>query len=137
MWRGLFAAVLIAAFACTANASSKMAALVQARLVRVEQGGLAPNGGDVNFSIAFRLTFRISKVLAGSYPNAIIVTTAYRGSMPVEGHEYFLLIAHHANGDEVVWFEPSMTGLCISESQAGDYGLVKQLRSLQHRYPCK
>jgi hypothetical protein len=117
--------------ACVSPAHADSASLLQAKLEKVEQGGLVGPEGDVNFGVMFRLTFRVLRVLSGSYPEKQIVTVITQHSKPIEGFGYFVLVTPK---EGVVRYEPEDYGLCFNEAEARAHGISAQLL---RRYPCK
>ncbi len=129
-----FLAVIVGFALCIGTASAAPKVWVTARLVHVDQLGLV--GSDMNVNGAFRLTFRITKVLLGRYSEKKVTTMGVQEARPVEGYSYFLLLEPSPKGAVVDWYSLEMYGLCFSNSEVSLYGIEKDLVELREEYPC-
>jgi hypothetical protein len=133
--RLLMLSVLVAA--CVTPSPVTRPVLLRATLENVQQGGLVQPDANVALSLTFRLKFRVSEVLIGSYRRAAIVATVEQDSKPKDGYEYYLLVVTDDGRDEVVWRGIVDDGLCVSYRSAMQYSILEELRAQQRKHPCR
>jgi len=137
MWLKVLLAGSAMVLACLSPTHATSVALVKARLESVQQGGLSGRQEGINFSVTFRLTFRVSSVLVGVYHGGRVVTTVEQDSRPKEGTTYFLLLSVSDGGHRIVWLGPESYGLCVDKAQVRSYGIGDEIGELLRRYPCR
>jgi hypothetical protein len=119
------------------------ASLVIARLIGVrlvpERNDATASPSDEEHGFIFhplrRYTYRPEKLLAGKAPSRRLTWTD-AGSEARKGGKYFLLVETHGKTDEVVWVGYAGKGLCLSDSEAEEYGLGLEVRALRKQYRC-
>jgi hypothetical protein len=129
-----FCLALVMASFCAGAAAASPKALVEARLVDAEQLGLVGSGMNVN--VAFRLTFRVTRVLSGHFRRRRVITYAVQEARPREGLDYFLLVENSPAEDRVDWYSLKMLGLCIPDSDVQELGAGNDIDVLRGKYPC-
>jgi hypothetical protein len=115
------------------------ASLVEARLTRVEditgQAGapcFCDAGGHVLIDGSFRLTFQVSRTLAGrQVPGPLDVEQA--SAQPRSGLDYLLVVTRRRGEDAIAWKGLERQGLCLAPGEAAQYGLVADVKA----YPCR
>jgi len=145
LWPLVFA-VVVAALAGGVNGASvaapaghTAASLVAARLTQVEditgQTGapcFCDSSGHVLIDGSFRLTFQVSRTLAGrEVPGPLDFEQA--SAQPRSGLDYLLVVTRRHGRDTIAWKGFERQGLCLAPGEAAQYGLSAELET----FPCR
>jgi hypothetical protein len=110
-------------------------AIVEARLESAVDVSPPLKPGEVTIDAMWRQTFRIEKVLYGTFSDATVKNIEFSAER-IPGHEYLLLIDKSGGKRVVVWWDTAEEGLCLESGTAKKYGIETAVASLRRDYPC-